>query len=131
MLEQHDRTLISAPALDEQTEQKLLSVLESQGFADASISRPRQKLETFFLNIVAEAQAAGAETSGSQSGGKIARFLATGEDGQEPQPDELISGLMAGADTTSRSAGASDEPASAKQATHDESVIGSLTGRIS
>jgi len=129
LLEQHDRTTISSPALDEQTEQQLLSVLESHGFADASISRPRQKLETLFLDIVAEAQAQGIVTSGARSGGKIARFLATGEDGQgqASEPDELISELMASAEPTSNSAPAPQEPAPSDTKTHDESVIGSLT----
>jgi ABC-2 type transport system ATP-binding protein len=127
LLEQHDRTTISAPALDEQTERQILSVLESHGFADASVSRPRQKLETLFLDIVAEAQAQGAATSGARSGGEIARFLATGEDGHASEPDELISGLMASAGPASTPTAATQEPAQTETKTHDESVIESLT----
>jgi len=127
LLEQHDRTMISSPALDEQTEQKLLSVLESQGFGDASISRPRQKLETLFLDIVAEAQAGGVATSGARSGGQIAHFLATGQDKHDTRPDELISELMAGTGAISMPAQAHGSPEPAGEASHDESFIGSLT----
>lgn len=126
LLEENDRTMISAPAMTPEVEEQVMAMLESQGICDASVSRPRQKLETFFLNIVAEAQAAGIATSGAQSGGKIASFLAG--DGDEAEGEAVIDQLVR------KSAGPKDtvHPSDAEHATteakaHDEQVIGSLT----
>jgi ABC-2 type transport system ATP-binding protein len=126
LLEQHDRTLISIPVLDTQAEEGVIKTLESQGICDTAISRPRQKLETLFLNIVAEAQAAGAATSGAQSGGKIADFLATGED---VEGGAVIDDLIAKSTHTD-----SPDPSTLQEvepddtARHDTGLIGSLTG---
>lgn len=130
LLEQHDRTIISTPALDPQTEERVLKTLESQGICDAAITRPRQKLETLFLNIVAEAQAAGAATSGSESGGKIADFLATGVDGdgKHREGKAVIEQLVTKRSTRFDAEHTSDvEHAHNEPKAHDEQVIGSLT----
>ena len=132
LLERNDQTMISAPSLDEQTEQQVLALLESHGIGDASVSRPRQKLEKLFLDIVAEAQSQGVVTSGAQSGGKIAHFLATGKDTQEQDADskdsdELISGLVSKPSTAAPTAVEPSQPEA--QPTHDESLIGSLTDK--
>ncbi len=127
LLEQHDRTMINAPAMDPETEEHLVALLESQGICDASISRPRQKLETLFLNIVSEAQSEGASTSGAQSGGQIARFLATGVDetGAASHGDQLIDELMASAAPSHADQPQSQPPP--PEPIHDQTVIGSLT----
>ncbi len=126
LLEQHDRTMISTPALDPQAEERVIQALESQGVCDTTITRPRQKLETLFLNIVAEAQAAGAATSGAQSGGKIAGFLATGPEGEgEAVIEQLITTRSKLSDAEHPSDVELTEHASKS---HDEQVIGSLTG---
>ncbi len=126
LLEQHDRTMISTPAMDPQTEERVIQALESQGVCDTSIARPRQKLETLFLNIVAEAQASGAATSGAESGGKIAGFLATGADARG---DAVIEQLVATRSTGSDAEHPSEsELARDESKAHEDQVIGSLTG---
>ncbi len=130
LLEQHDRTMISTPALDAEAEERIIKLLEEQGVCDTSITRPRQKLETLFLNIVAEAQAEGVATSGAQSGGKIATFLESGADGQgrPGEGDDLIDQL-----TTKSSSGVDAEHPSEVEhvdreaKAHEEQIIGSLT----
>ncbi len=123
LLEQHDQTTISTPALSPDAEERIIALLESQGIYDASVSHPRQKLETLFLDMVAEAQAAGITTSGAQSGGKIASFLQRGDDTAEGDDviDRLVSRKPA-AQAPDAGRHAEREPK-----THDESVIGSLT----
>lgn len=129
LLEEHDRTLISTPMLTPQVEERVIAMLESQGIADASVSRPRQKLEAFFLDIVAEAQAAGLATSGAQSGGKIAAFLAgAGDDGQQARSEAVLEQLVTRPSMASPAhAPAADAPQKDEPKTHDEQVIGSLT----
>ena len=127
LLEEHDRTLISTPMLTPRVEESVLALLESQGIADASVSRPRQKLEAFFLDIVAEAQAAGLATSGAQSGGKIAAFLA-GDDGEQTHGQALIEQLVTRPSATARAqAPAAETTPQDEPKAHDEQVIGSLT----
>jgi ABC-2 type transport system ATP-binding protein len=131
LLEQHDRTMISTPALDPQAEERIIKVLEEQGVCDAAITHPRQKLETLFLNIVAEAQAAGAATSGAESGGKIAMFLESGGDGlgRGGGGDDLIDQLTTKTSTGVDAVHPSDaEHAQGQAKAHEEQVIGSLTG---
>ncbi len=130
LLEEHNRTMISTPALSAEDEERIIALLEQQGIADTSVSRPRQKLESFFLNIVAEAQAAGLTTSGAESGGKIASFL-TGDD--EPTEGEaLIDQLVApSAPGTQGDHPSEIEHAQQQAPRHDDQVIGSLTGESS
>ncbi len=123
LLEEHDRTVISTPALSPEEEERVLATLEREGITDVSISRPRQKLETLFLNIVAEAKAAGLATSGAQSGGKIADFLA-GE-GEQVEGEAVIEQLVvkkpAAQPTEAPAESAESEP------TRDDTVIDALT----
>ena len=128
LLEEHDRTIISTPSLSPEQEEQVIAMLEQQGLTDTSVSRPRQKLESFFLDIVAEAQAAGLATSGAESGGKIASFL-TGE-GDEAEGESLIDQLVAPASPAPRVR--DDHPSDVEHEPHekpghDENIIGSLT----
>lgn len=126
LLEQHDRTTISTPALSPQAEERVIAMLESQGICDASVSRPRQKLETLFLDMVAEAQAAGLTTSGAQSGGKIASFLQGNVEsaGADAVIQRLVTKSSARADTGHPT---DTEQARTPAKAHDQQVIGSLT----
>jgi len=127
LLEQQDRTMISTPALDPQTEERIIRALESEGVCDAAITRPRQKLETLFLDMVAEAQAAGAATSGAQSGGKIANFLATGGDESAGEGDELINQLTTKTASPVDTHPSEVEHTQVEDRAHEDKVIDSLT----
>ncbi len=128
LLEEHDRTLISTPTMTPEVEERIIAMLEQQGICDTSVSRPRQKLETFFLNIVAEAQAAGIATSGAQSGGKIASFLSGEDDASQTEGEAVIDQLVRKGSAPASPQHPSDaEHAANETRHHSEQVIDSLT----
>ncbi|MDP6601519.1 MAG: ABC transporter ATP-binding protein [Phycisphaerales bacterium] len=95
LLTDSDHTIIRIPRLrHESTVQRIEHVLEeSEGAAIEAVERPRQKLESFFMRIVEEAQQEQAETSGAVHGGQTAAFLQRGEG------DDLIERLVETKDT--------------------------------
>jgi len=96
LLVRQDQTLLHTDALDVETIQAIESLLEARGLHIDRVESPRQKLEALFLDIVHQAQAEGAITSGAKGGGKLAEFLvdrsgiATGDDASKII-DSLIS----------------------------------------
>ncbi len=62
------------------------------------VSSPSDKLETFFLRIVAEAQAANITTSGARAAGKLPDFLGQAE----PEGAEMIDSLVSAARKSQR-----------------------------
>ncbi len=89
LLVEHGQATITLPAFDESDRLRIMDALDKAGLHEARIDRPRQKLEQFFLDIVAEAQAQGLATSGAGNAGRIAEFLRTDET-QEVQGEDLI-----------------------------------------
>ncbi|MEM1446524.1 MAG: ABC transporter ATP-binding protein [Planctomycetota bacterium] len=75
LLTKHDETTITAPALDEEHEQRLVAAMEQAGVADVAVRRGRQRLESLFLDIVEEAQRTGLATAGAGNAGQVASFL--------------------------------------------------------
>jgi ABC-2 type transport system ATP-binding protein len=93
LLEFQSRTTIETDALDEQTLAEIDEIIRrrSGGIkAMLRVSRPRQKLEELFLEIVEKARAERIETSGAQAGGVTASFLRA-DDG-ENLIDQLVQG---------------------------------------
>ncbi|MAY74773.1 MAG: ABC transporter ATP-binding protein [Phycisphaerae bacterium] len=92
------RTIIDTDELDDATVAEIDRVIrERTGGASAvrSVSKPRQKLEELFLDIVNTAQAERLATSGVTHGGSTAEFLrsdASGDDGASG--DAVIADLM-------------------------------------
>jgi ABC-2 type transport system ATP-binding protein len=87
LLTRRDMTAIETGNLDEKVIAEIERVLERHGSHVQRVDRPRQKLESLFLDIVQRAQAEGAATSGAVAGGRIAAFLvdeAAGRDAGEP-----------------------------------------------
>jgi len=76
LLRKTDATVITTPALSEQTIEKvrdLILRLEQKDILD--VSNPRVRLEDFFLRVVHEAQVANIRTSGVRKLGEIPDFL--------------------------------------------------------
>jgi ABC-2 type transport system ATP-binding protein len=97
LLESQSRMTIETEPLDEATVAELDRVIRSRSRGEQSIvrvSKPRQRLEDLFLDIVEKAKADHVETAGATSGGKTASFLAAREG------DALIEQLIAGAPET-------------------------------
>jgi ABC-2 type transport system ATP-binding protein len=80
LLVKRDATTIHTQGLDERTVADIEALLRASGKHIDKVERPRQRLESLFLEIVRRAQEEGASTSGARSGGRIAAFLT--EDGE-------------------------------------------------
>ncbi len=131
LLEKPEKSIIETDTLDEQTIAEIDALIRARtGGARAitRVSRPRQKLEDLFVDIVEEARAAKIETSGAQHGGSTAAFLRGGAAGQATGED-LISAL------TRDEPAAPSSPAAARPAGPaspmppagpDEDVLGAL-----
>ncbi len=94
LLETRERSIIETDALDEATLAEIRGVLERRSKRLAGVSRPRQKLEDLFIDIVERARADQVATSGAQSGGETAAFL-RGEEAPAAGGRDLIERLVA------------------------------------
>jgi len=90
LLTRHDETVITTPALDSETVEKIDEMLEARGIHISRVDQPRQKLEALFLDIVEQARREGADTSGARSGGDIAGFLREGDETSEQVEGEAV-----------------------------------------
>jgi ABC-2 type transport system ATP-binding protein len=98
LLRQVQSTQITSPALKPETVEEIkLLIAQREERAEVEVSHPTERLETFFVRIVQQAQAAQVSTSGVEAGGQLADFLA------EPQAEQeaLIGELVAAADQPS------------------------------
>jgi ABC-2 type transport system ATP-binding protein len=130
LLVQQDRTALETESLDEQTLSELQQVLERRGKQMHRVDRPRQRLESLFLQIVEQAQAEGADTSGAVGGRELAAFLtregeggAEGEAAGRPAGRALVERLVQGEDAEQpgeASAEPGSAPAPAEQKPADE-----------
>ena len=76
LLAAHAHTMIETGELDDDTITEIDRVLRARGKGELiRVSRPRQRLEELFLDIVEKAQAERAETSGATHAGATASFL--------------------------------------------------------
>ena len=88
LLTLQNMTTLQTESLDGETIKQIDELLTRRGKYIEKIEQPRQKLETLFLDIVHEALARGAVTSGATSGGQIADFLA-GEGRAAHMPESI------------------------------------------
>src|SRR5512143_3825462 len=69
---------ITTPALPRETMERVLQVIRHDVATDqVRVDNPTQNLESYFLDVVAKARAS-AETSGAQSGARVAEYLRAG-----------------------------------------------------
>jgi ABC-2 type transport system ATP-binding protein len=125
LLERRGRTIIETDALDESTIAEVDRVLRQRTAGAKSIlrvSRPRQRLEELFLEIVESARAERATTSGVEHGGATASFL-RGEAEGEALIERLMSGEPAAAPSASEPPAAEPEPAGGPDAGVIESLV--------
>ncbi len=95
LLRQEDRTQITTKRLTPGTVERIRSVVQAANEGDLfDVSSPAEKLETIFLRIVEEAQAANIATSGARAAGAMPDFLGTA-DRTEAVVDELIEAAKA------------------------------------
>ncbi len=97
-----DKSILEFDPLDDATISRIDRMVREESHGGRNllrVSRPRQKLEDLFVDIVKKAQAERAETSGAQHGGKTAAFLKA-----EPEGAALIERLSAASDEPRRRA---------------------------
>ena len=130
LLESKDRSVIETATLDEQTLAEVRELIKSRTGKDViGVSRPRQRLEEKFVDIVNAAIARKVETAGARHDGKTADFLK----GDAVEGDALIAQLLKGdpqeLPTPSKS-GELGKPGDKSGSTGpDVSVIKNLTGQ--
>jgi ABC-2 type transport system ATP-binding protein len=93
LLESEDKVSIETDALDDATLEEIDRIIRQRSGNAKSVlkvSRPRQRLEDLFMQIVDKARNQQVSTSGATSGGQTAAFLRG-----EAQGEELIKNLIA------------------------------------
>ena len=71
-----DTLRITTPTLPRATMERVLEIIRKDVAADkVRVDNPTQNLESYFLDVVAKAKQAAAETSGAQSGARVAAYL--------------------------------------------------------
>jgi ABC-2 type transport system ATP-binding protein len=99
LLSQRDQTRITTERLAPETiEQIKEMVRREEGKRVLEVATPADKLESFFLRIVEQAQAANIATSGARAAGKLPDFLSM----VEPAGDQVIQSLVSAARNTQR-----------------------------
>jgi ABC-2 type transport system ATP-binding protein len=74
-----DTLQITTPVLPRQTLERVLEIIRKDvSTGEVRVDNPTQNLESYFLDVVAKARAAAAETSGAQSGARVAEYLRGG-----------------------------------------------------
>jgi ABC-2 type transport system ATP-binding protein len=133
LLESQSRTTIETDTLDEATVSEVDRVLRERTRGEKSVlrvSRPRQRLEDLFLDIVQRARQEQLSTSGATAGGQTALFLRSGAgDGDGNRLiDDLVNAQpepAAGVRIDAPASGGRQAPAA--PAGPDADVIASLT----
>lgn len=126
LLSDTEHTVIRLPKLRSATIGHIDELVRrEEGVAVESVQPARQRLEEFFMGLVAKAQAEQAATSGALQGGQTARFLGGGaEPAAIAEGRELVEDLKRGEE---RPASATTAVASAA-ATAQQDVLAELSG---
>jgi ABC-2 type transport system ATP-binding protein len=92
LLAKPDAVRITTPVLPRETMEKVLELIRRDIALDKiRIDNPTQNLESYFLDVVQKARAA-QETSGAQSGARVAAYL-RGDAEAKPNADKLLERL--------------------------------------
>jgi hypothetical protein len=84
---------ITTPVLPRETLEKVLAIIRKDiSSGDVRVDNPTQNLESYFLDVVQKARAAAAETSGAQSGARVAAYLRAGAE-ERPAAEKVLEKL--------------------------------------
>jgi ABC-2 type transport system ATP-binding protein len=93
LLSEPDTLRITTPVLPRQTLERVLEVIRKDiSTGEVRVDNPTQNLESYFLQVVQKAREAAHETSGAQSGARVAEYLRAGAD-DRPASDKLLEKL--------------------------------------
>ncbi|HUB87631.1 MAG TPA: ABC transporter ATP-binding protein [Verrucomicrobiae bacterium] len=88
-----DTLQITTPVLPRPTLEKVLEIIRRDISAgEVRVDNPTQNLESYFLAVVAKAREAAHETSGAQSGAKVAAYLRAGAE-EKPGMEKILEKL--------------------------------------
>jgi ABC-2 type transport system ATP-binding protein len=92
LLARPDTLRITTPVLSRETMERVLEVIRRDVATDqVRVDNPTQNLESYFLDVVQKARAA-QETSGAQSGARVAEYLRAGT-AEKPAADKILEKL--------------------------------------
>ena len=117
-----DTLRITTPVLPRETMERVLEILRQDVAGDkVRVDNPTQNLESYFLEVVAKAKRAAQETSGAQSGAKVAAYL-RGEAEAKPTTEKLLEKL-----TLPQAAPAVSAPVAEAKPAVDEQKLEAMT----
>lgn len=122
LLAKPDTLRITTPVLPRPTMERVLEIIRKDiGSGEVRVDNPTQNLESYFLEVVEQAKQADQQTSGAQSGARVAEYLRAGAE-TAPTSDKLLEKL-----TLPTPPVAAPELSSPAQPTVDEKKLESLT----
>ena len=88
-----DTLQITTPVLPRPTLEKVLEIIRQDvSTGEVRVDNPTQNLESYFLAVVQKAREAAHETSGAQSGAKVAAYLRAGAE-EKPATEKVLEKL--------------------------------------
>ena len=122
LLAKPDTLRITTPALPRETMERVLDLIRKDaGRGEVRVDNPTQNLESYFLEVVEKAKRAAQETSGAQSGAKVAAYL-RGDAEAQPAAEKVLEKL-----TLPQAAPAATTPVAEVAPAVDEKKLAALT----
>jgi ABC-2 type transport system ATP-binding protein len=93
LLAKPDTLRITTPVLPRETMERVLATIrQDAGAGEVRVDNPTQNLESYFLEVVEKAKRASQETSGAQSGARVAAYL-RGDGEAKPSGEKVLEKL--------------------------------------
>ncbi len=122
LLAKPDTLRITTPVLPRETMERVLATIRKDaGDGEVRVDNPTQNLESYFLEVVEKAKRAASETSGAQSGAKVAAYL-RGDGDAKPSTEKVLEKL-----TLPQAAAVASTPLKAVEESVDERKLDELT----
>jgi ABC-2 type transport system ATP-binding protein len=113
---------ITTPVLPQKTLERVLEIIRQDAATDkVRVDNPTQNLESYFLDVVEKAKCAAAETSGAQSGARVAAYLRAGLE-EKPATEKVLEKL-----TLPQTANPAPVPTKSAEPAVDEQKLDALT----
>ncbi len=93
LLAEPDTLRITTPVLPRETLERVLEIIRKDvSTGEVRVDNPTQNLESYFLDVVEKAKRGAQETSGAQSGARVAAYLRAGTEDQ-PAAEKILEKL--------------------------------------
>ncbi len=93
LLSEPDTLRITTPLLPRQTLERVMEIIRKDALhGEVRVDNPTQNLESYFLHVVEKARQAAHETSGAQSGARVAAYLRAGAE-EKPATEKMLEKL--------------------------------------